>query len=332
MEVAGLKIRTNQRKRVYESIADLIGNIDNPTPIVMLNERANPHPDFNLGIKLERHNVFGSIKDRVALKMIQNSHILNHQTILEASSGNTALALAALGNAMGLPVEIAIPERAPSDKKDILKILGVSELWEADDQLCPLYPNEGARGLAKGLAESPAYDGKYVYLNQYENALNVQAHYESTGPEIWNQLDGNIDVFFAGFGTGATISGVGKFLKEKNPNIKIIGVEPTTADHAISGLKRISDLAHEYIPEILDMSLVDDVIEVSDDDAFQTGIMLARQAGLLVGPSSGAIIWAALEYGKTHSGIGVAISPDDAFKYTRLYTEFLDKKAARNPL
>ncbi len=332
MEITDIKIVTNQSKRVYESIADLIGNIDNPTPVVMLNERANPHPDFTLGVKLERYNIFGSIKDRVALKMIQNSQILNDQTILEASSGNTALALAALGNALGIPVEIAIPERAPSAKKDILKVLGVSELWEADDQLCPLYPNEGARGLAKGLAESPAYDGKYVYLNQYENALNVQAHYESTGPEIWNQFDGNIDVFFAGFGTGATISGVGKFLKEQNPNIKIIGVEPATADHSISGLKRITDLSDEYIPEILDLSLVDEILEVNDDQAFQTGIMLARQTGLLVGPSSGAIICAALEYGKTHPGIGVAISPDDAFKYTGQYADYLDTQFAQNPL
>lgn len=330
MEVENIESPVNHSRRVYDSLTDLIGSIHNPTPVVMLNEGINPNPDFSLGVKLERTNIFGSIKDRVALKMIQNSRILSDQTILEASSGNTALALAALGNAMGIPVEIAIPERAPADKKDLLKILGVSELWEADDALCPLYPNEGARGLAKGLAESPAFDGKYVYLNQYENALNVQAHYESTGPEIWNQFDGNIDFFFAGFGTGATISGVGKFLKEQNPNIKIIGVEPATPNHSISGLKRITDLADEHIPEILDLSLVDDILEVTDADAFQTGINLARQAGLLVGPSSGAIICAALEYGKTHPGVGVAISPDDAFKYTRLYTEYLDKTGDQN--
>ncbi len=329
METVDIKAQVNRSKRVYESIADMIGNVDDPTPIVMLNDRINPHQDFNLGIKLERYNVFGSIKDRVALKMLQKSRILDDQTILEASSGNTALALAALGNAMNFPVEIAIPERAPREKKDILKMLGVSELWEADDQLCPLYPNEGARGLAKGLAESPAFDGKYVYLNQYENALNVQAHYESTGPEIWNQLDGHIDAFFAGFGTGATISGVGKFLKKQNPNIKIIGVEPASANHSISGLKRITDLAEEYIPDILDLSLVDEILEVTDEQAFQTGIALARTAGLLVGPSSGAIIWAALQYGKSHPGVGVAISPDDAFKYTGMYRDYLEKQDQR---
>ncbi|NQV29422.1 MAG: PLP-dependent cysteine synthase family protein [Candidatus Marinimicrobia bacterium] len=325
METTRVKSPVNLRKGVYDSITDLIGNINQPTPIVILNKRINPHRDFTLGIKLERYNIFGSVKDRVALKMLQESVIGNGQTVLEASSGNTAMALVALGNAMDIPVEVAIPERAPVEKKQLLRLLGVSELWEAEDELCPLYPNEGARGLAKGLAESPAYAGKYVYLNQYENALNVQAHYESTGPEIWNQFDGNIDMFFAGFGTGATITGVGKYLKERNPDIKIIGVEPSSSNHSLSGLKRITDLAQEYIPEILDLSLIDEVIEVEEDDAYQMGVRLARKTGLLVGPTSGAIIFAALEYGKTHPGVAVAISPDDAFKYTNAYSQYLDR-------
>jgi len=316
-------ISKNYRKRVYENITDLIGNIDNPTPVIILNEKINPTPDFTLGLKLERYNIFGSIKDRVALKMIQNTDISHGQNILEASSGNTAMALAAIGNALGIPVEVAIPERAPEEKKQILKMLGVKELWEAEDELCPLYPNEGARGLAKGLFESPTYQDKYVYLNQYENTLNVQAHYETTGPEIWNQFEGKIDMFFAGFGTGATITGVGKYLKEMNPMIKIIGVEPLTANHNLSGMKRITSLAEEYIPKILDLSIIDEVIEVSDEDAFNTGIMLARKGGLLVGPSTGAITFAALEYGKRHTGMAMAISPDDAFKYTSAYAKYL---------
>ncbi len=316
----------DHKKRVYNCVTDLIGSVDNATPMIMLNDRINPAPGFALGVKLERYNIFGSIKDRVALKMMQNTDIKIDQTVLEASSGNTALALAAIGNAMDIPVEVAIPERAPEEKKQILRMLGVSELWEAEDALCPLYPNEGARGLAKGLSESIAYDGKYVYLNQYENALNVQAHYETTGPEIWNQTDGKIDVFFAGFGTGATISGVGKYLKEMNPNIKIIGIEPVSSEHKLSGLKRITDLADEYVPEILDMSLIDEIIEIEDRQAFETGIMLARKGGLLVGPTTGAIVSAALEYGKSHPGVGVAISPDDAFKYTKLYKEYLNSE------
>ncbi|MCF7823261.1 MAG: cysteine synthase family protein [Candidatus Marinimicrobia bacterium] len=323
---------TNKNKRVYTSITDLIGSIENPTPVIVVNERINPNPEFTLGIKLERYNIFGSIKDRVALKMLQEKIFTGGQSILEASSGNTALALAAIGNAMGVPVEIAIPERAPEEKKQLLRLLGVNELWEAEDALCPLYPNEGARGLAKSLAESSAYEGKYVYLNQYENALNVQAHYETTGPELWNQFDGKIDMFFAGFGTGATITGVAKFLKEKNPDIKIIGIEPSSPDHSLSGLKRISDLAEEYIPEILDLSLIDEIVEVDDREAAETGIMLARKGGLLVGPSTGAIVHAALEYGKTHQGIAAAISPDDAFKYTSFYAKYLEDEIALKEL
>lgn len=317
-------ITQKKTKRVFDSITDLIGSVENPTPVIVLNNRVNPSSDFTLGIKLERYNIFGSIKDRVALKMLQETKILKEQSVLEASSGNTALALAAIGNALNIPIEVAIPQRAPEEKKQLLRLLGISELWEAEDRLCPLYPNEGARGLAKGLAESPAYKGKYVYLNQYENALNVQAHYESTGPEIWNQFDGNIDMFFAGFGTGATITGVGKYLKEMNPDIKIIGVEPASSEHNLSGMKRITDLADEYIPDILDISLIDEIIEVDDKNAFETGIMLARKGGLLVGPTSGAIAYAALEYGKTHKGIALAISPDDAFKYTSFYAHYLD--------
>lgn len=325
METASIAVDTAKRKGVHHSVASLIGNRENPTPVIMLNDRMCPHPGFELGVKLERTNIFGSIKDRVALKMLQASKINNGQTILEASSGNTALALAALGNALDVPVEIAIPERAPQEKKDLLRLLGVVELWEAEDELCPLFPNEGARGLAKGLAESEAYDGQYVYLNQYENDLNVQAHYESTGPEIWDQFEGDIDMFFAGFGTGATITGVGRYLKERNPAIKIIGVEPATAEHSLSGMKRISDLAEEYVPEILDLSLIDDIIEVADDDAFQAGIDMARKTGLLVGPSTGAIVHAALQYGQKNKGVGVAISPDDAMKYTSLYAKYLNR-------
>ncbi|MCH7612429.1 MAG: PLP-dependent cysteine synthase family protein [Candidatus Marinimicrobia bacterium] len=314
-------------KRVYHSLMDLIGNVNNPTPIIILSDRINPFPNFTIGVKLEKYNIFGSIKDRVALKMILGANIAPGQSILEASSGNTAIALACLGNALGIPVEIVVPEKIPEEKKKLLKLLGVTELWEAEDALCPLFPDEGARGLAKSLAESPAYKNKYVYLNQYENELNIEAHYQSTGPEIWNQLNGKVDYFFAGFGTCATITGVGRFLKEKNPNVKIIGVEPARSDHKLPGMKKISELAEEYVPGIFDKSIIDDIIEVDDDDAFQTGIMLARKGGLLVGPTTGAIAYAALKYGETESGVGVMVSPDDAFKYTSFYEPYLDKES-----
>jgi len=316
-------MNTNKHKKVYNNLTDLIGSINNPTPVVILNNRINLNPNYSIGVKLEKYNIFGSIKDRAALKMIQGAKIKEGQILLEASSGNTALALASLGNSLGIPVEIAIPERVPEEKKALLKLLGVTELWEAEDELCPLFPNEGARGLAKGIADSPINKDKYVYLNQYENELNVQAHYESTGPEIWDQFEGKVDYFFAGFGTCATISGVGKYLKEKNPHIKIIGVEPKQSNHKLAGMKKTSELTDEFIPDILDNEIIDEIIKVNDSDAYGTGIQLARNCGLLVGPTTGAIAYAALKYGERNSGVAAMISPDDAFKYGSFYEPYI---------
>ncbi|NTV23252.1 MAG: cysteine synthase family protein [Nanoarchaeota archaeon] len=301
----------------------MIGNIDEPTPMVNVGPRFNPSPDFSLYVKLERVNPLGSIKDRVALSMIQHLDIKEGQTLVEPSSGNTGLALAALCNSLGIPVEIAVPERVPEEKKMLLRLLGVQELWEADDNLCPVYPNEGARGLVNGLVTSPAYAGKYVSPNQYENEWNVMAHYMGTGPEIWKQTEGKINYFFAGFGTGGTLTGVGRYLKEQNPDIKIIAIEPTRPDHNLPGMKRITGLPAQYVPKILDKSLVDEVIPVEDDAAYHTGIELARKTGILVGPTTGAILYAAREIAKINSGLGVVISPDDAFKYLGNYAKYL---------
>jgi len=164
---------------------------------------------------------------------------------------------------------------------------------------------------------------KYVSPNQYENELNVQAHYDGTGPEIWDQTEGQIDYFFAGFGTCGTLTGVAKYLKERKTSVKIVGVEPATTDHNLPGMKRISDLAGDLVPKILDKSLIDDVVAVSDENAYQTGIRLARQEGLLVGPTTGAILYALLEYAKESTGLAVAVSPDDAFKYMSSYGPYV---------
>lgn len=310
------------RLRVYENIADLIASLENPTPMVRLNERINPNKDFKIYLKLERYNPFGSIKDRIALSMLNEADMQEGQVLIEASSGNTGLALVALANALDVPVEIAVPKRIPEEKKTLLKLLGVDVLWEADDSLCPLFPNEGARGLVKGILESKGGE-KYVNPNQYENELNVQTHYETTGPEIWKQTKGEINYFFAGFGTCGTITGVGKYLKEKNPAVKVVGVEPTKPEHNLPGMKRISDLREGLIPKILDKSIIDDTIEVEDDDAYQMGIQLARKAGILVGPTTGAILHAALQYAKDYRGLAVVISPDDAFKYVSFYEPYV---------
>jgi cysteine synthase A/cysteine synthase B len=233
--------------------------------------------------------------------------------------------LVALANARDIPIEIAVPERIPEEKKTILRLLGVDALWEADDGLCPLFPNEGARGLVSAVLRSEGGQ-KYVSPNQYENELNVMAHYENTGPEIWNQTEGKVDYFFAGFGTCGTITGVGRYLKERKPSVQIIGVEPAKSEHNLPGMKRISDLTEELVPRILDKSVVDDIVAVEDEDAYGAGIQLARGDGILAGPTTGAILFAARQYAKKCEGLAVIISPDDAFKYMSFYGPYVSEQ------
>ncbi len=321
MERNNKKIEFDHQLRVYSNIIQLIADVDNPTPLVRLN-RINPNSDFDIFLKLERYNPFGSIKDRIAYEMLSALEI-GEKTVVEPSSGNTGIALVSIANALGIPIEIAVPEGIPEEKKVMLNFMG-AKVNEADDELCPLFPSEGARGLVNALVNSPATRDKYVSPNQYENELNVQAHYRTTGPEIWKQTEGKIDYFFAGFGTCGTITGVGKYLKEKNPNIKIIGIEPTSINHKLPGMKRITGLSEDLVPKILDKSVVDDIIEVTDRDAFMTAVNLARKDGVLVGPTTGAILYAALQYAKSNKGLSVVISPDDAFKYAGFYKEVLE--------
>ena len=317
------KIGISSKSRVYESIEDLISNKENPTPLVKLNERINPNRNFPIYVKLERYNPTGSIKDRVAYSMLKDIKFKEGQSIIEPSSGNTGIALASLANARGIPIEIAVPARIPEEKKLLLKLLGVKELWEADDNLCPKFPNEGARGAVNGLLLSEGGE-RYFNPNQYNNYLNVQAHYKTTGPEIWEQTNGEIDYFFAATGTCGTITGVGKYLKEKKPSVKILGVEPSDTLHNIPGLKKITDLDEDLIPKILDLSVIDEIFEVDDDEAYQTGIELARKNGILVGPSTGAILATALKYAKSHEGLAVIIAPDDAVKYISSYAPYIN--------
>jgi cysteine synthase len=309
-------------QQVFDSIADLIPGPDNPTPMLRLGERFNPHADYEVLLKLEGMNPFGSIKDRTAHFMLKGLKLRDDQALAEASAGNTGIALAALANARNIPIEIAVPEGTPDAKKAMLRFLG-AELIEVDDELCPIFPSEGARGVVKSMVESEAYGGKYVSPNQYESQLNVAAHYHTTGPEIWRQTAGNIDYFFASIGTGGTISGVGQYLKKMNPSIKIIGVEPASRHHKLSGLKRITGLPEEHFPKILDRDLLDDVISVSDDDAFEAGIKLARTEGALVGPTTGAVLHAAMQVGATGKGRAVLISADTAEKYIDSYAKYL---------
>jgi len=308
--------------RVYDSIVDLAPNPDNPTPMVRLSKRMNPHAGYDVLLKLEGMNPFGSIKDRTALYMLRGLQLEADQALVEPSAGNTGIALAAMANAQDTPIEIAVPNATPEEKKALLRFLG-AELIEVEDELCPLFPTEGARGVVKSMVESEAYGGKYVSPNQYESELNVEAHYQTTGPEIWKQTNGEIDYFFAGIGTGGTISGVGRFLKEQNPDIQIIGVEPAERHHSLSGLKRITGLPDEHYPKILDKNLLDDLISVSDEEAYRAGIEVARKDGIMVGPTTGALLHAALQTDGRKNGKAVLISADNAAKYVSAYSKYL---------
>lgn len=313
----------SRARRVYDNVADLIADPENPTPMIRLSERSRPSEGFEIYVKLERNNPFGSIKDRTALYLLRGTKIRKDQVLTEPTAGNTGIALAALANAQGTSIELALPDGTPEEKKALLRLLG-AELLEVEDELCPLFPTEGARGVVKSLVESEAFNGRYVSPNQYENELNVEAHYRTTGPEIWNQTEGKIDHFFAAFGTCGTISGVGRYLKERNPDIKIIGVEPAHRNHGLSGIKKISDLPDEHKPKILDYSLIDDIIAVEDHEAFRAGIHLARTEGIMVGPTTGAMLHAAQLVGESTSGTAVVISPDDATKYVSAYAKYLE--------
>ncbi|MFQ5996774.1 MAG: pyridoxal-phosphate dependent enzyme [Dehalococcoidales bacterium] len=316
----------DHKLNVYSNITQLIGNPANPTPLVRLS-RISHHRRFRIYLKLERYNPFGSVKDRIVYEMLRGLEIGNRK-IAEPSSGNTGIALASVANALGIPVRIAVPGGIPEEKKVMLRVLG-AKVTEADDALCPLFPTEGARGLVDKLVKSPATKDIYISPNQYENELNVQAHYRTTGPEIWKQTRGKIDYFFAGFGTCGTITGVGRYLKKQNAEIRIIGVEPSSSDHKLPGMKRITGLDDELVPRILDKSVVDDIVEISDEDAYATAIELARREGILVGPTTGAILHVALAYSKAKSGLAVVMSPDDGFKYASFYRDVLEAEERR---
>jgi cysteine synthase len=289
--------------------------------MVRVSDRFAHRHDLELFVKLERFNPFGSIKDRTAQYLLRHLSIAPGQTLAEPTAGNTGIALAALANLRQTPVALAIPEKTPPEKAALLRLLGV-ELLEVEDELCPLFPTEGARGVVKSLVESEAYQGRYVSPNQYDSEHNVQAHYETTGPEIWDQMDGRVDWFFAAFGTCGTITGVARYLKERDPKVRVVGVEPARRDHGLSGIKRVSDLPAAHQPKILDRDLVDDIVAVEDEDAFRAGIELARTDGILVGPTTGALLHAARQVG-AEPGRAVVIAPDDATKYLEAYAEYL---------
>ncbi len=307
--------------RRYGDIRELIGNAADPTPLVRLN-RVVQKGSFSVYLKLEWFNPFGSVKDRAALYMLRNLQErgqLEGRQLVEPTSGNTGIALAALAALAGSKVTVTIPDGVPEEKKVLLRMLG-AEVWTTPDDLCPVdHPNDGAIALAHSFVKSDSGDEKYVMPNQYENEQNTRAHYETTGPEIWRQTEGQVRFFFAGYGTCGTITGVGRYLKERDPGIQVVAIEPQKG-HRLPGLKNLEE---SKAPAILDRSVIDHVVRVEDGPAYAMTKRLFREEGLIVGPSTGAIVHAATEFGAVKEGIAVAISPDSGLKYTSYFSETL---------
>jgi cysteine synthase len=306
----------NRTLRRFRHIRELLPDIDNPTPLVGLSAPVN---QLELYLKLEWFNPFGSIKDRVAAFMLDGMRRrgeLDGREMVEPSSGNTAIALAALVAGDGPKLTVTIPDGVPEEKKLLLRMLG-AEVWETPDDLCPTdHPKDGAIALARSLAASEG-GTRYAMPNQYENPDNVAAHYETTGPEIWRQTEGSIGVFLAAFGTCGTLTGSGRYLKERNPDVKVVAVEPEPG-HRIPGLKSFQEASE---PGILDRTVIDEVVRVDDGPAYDETLRLWRREGLMVGPSTGAIVHAASLI--PDSGVAVAISPDSGVKYTSWFSELL---------
>ena len=319
---------SNPALRRYEDVRELIANPANPTPLVRL-RRVVGESQAPLYLKLEWYNPFGSIKDRTALFLLQGMQDRGEsegKNLVEPSSGNTGIALAALAALLGKKFTVTIPDGVPEEKKLILRMLG-AEVWTTPDDLCPVdHPKDGAIALAHSFVRGESTKGRYAMPNQYENVDNIRAHYETTGPEIWRQTEGQVEQFFAGYGTCGTLTGVGRYLKQQNPNVQIIAIEPQKG-HKLPGLKNLQE---SKTPGILDRSVIDSVIRVPDEPAYAMTKRLFRKEGLIVGPSTGALVHAAVEYGKEHPGLGVVISPDGGFKYASFFADVLGDEGLPN--
>ncbi len=304
----------NHQTRVYENIFELLPTEQNPTPLVRINQ-LNPMPNFPLYAKLEWMNPFGSVKDRAAWALLRDleerGQLAEGRGLVEPTSGNTGISLAALARARGHRLLAVVPNKIPTEKKILLKIVG-ADLEVISDELCPA-PGLGDGSINLAKTHAKASPQKYAMPNQYENAKNVEAHYTTTGPEIWRQTEGKITHLFVSLGTCGTVTGTAKFLREKNPDVKIIAVQPTEG-HDVPGLRNVSQLG---VSKLFDAALVDDILEVDFRLAYTRALELCRNEGLLAGPSSGLIFEGALDVvRRDQNGHGVMIFPDNIFKYT----------------
>jgi len=294
---------------ITESVLDIIGN----TPLLSLKKLTG----LNIYAKAEYLNPGGSIKDRVAKYMIEQAEAKGFlkpgMTIIEPTSGNTGIGIALVGVQKGYRVVIVMPENMSEERKKIIKALGAELiLTKAEDSI---------GGSVAEVERQMAADPEHVFIpQQFKNMDNPQIHYMTTAEEIWEQMDGKVDVFVSGLGSGGTLSGVGRFLKEKNPKGKIIAVEPKNVSALLGhepGLHKIQGIGDGFIPEVLDVNLVDEVIEVTDDDAINTARALAKVQGILVGTSAGANVWASIQAAKKYGPDKkiVTVLPDRVERY-----------------
>jgi cysteine synthase/rhodanese-related sulfurtransferase len=303
---------SNHNLRAYDSILGLLSSEENPTPIVRIN-RVHSHTKAKIYGKLEWYNPFGAVKDRIAANLLNDAEVrgLAHRgqtKLVEPSSGNTAMGLSMMGNALGYPLTTPLSSAIPVEKRAILRFFGC-DVIELEDSLCPA-PGapEGAIARAHAISKEP----NFHMMNQYENEANPETHYKTTGPEIWKQTQGKVTHFVAGLGTCGTITGTGKFLKEKNPNIKVIGVHPAEG-HDIPGVRSIKQLKQT---KLFRPDQYDTLVEVPDADAYDMCLRLNREESIIAGPSAAMALVGALKVvGDDPDAVVVIIFPDNIFKY-----------------
>ena len=303
---------------IKDTVTQLIGN----TPLLRLHKMEER---FGAGAeivaKVEMFNPAGSIKDRVGYNMVieaeKSGRLKPGGTIIEPTSGNTCVAIAMTAAARGYKAVMVMPESMSLERRKLLAALG-AELVLTDK-------NEGMKGsVEKAEALAKEIPGSII-AGQFENPANPQAHYETTAPEIWEATDGNVDIFIATFGTGGTVTGVGRYLKEKNPDIRVIGVEPASSPlvtEGKAGPHKIQGIGANFIPEVLEVKLMDEVITVTDDDALETMKALAKTEGLLVGVSAGAAVYAAGQVAARPENAGkriVVVLPDTGERYLSIF-------------
>ena len=307
---------------IKNGFLDLVGQ----TPLVRLNNLIKKEGlEADVLAKLEYFNPAGSVKDRIAKEMIldamEKGLINENTTLIEPTSGNTGIGLSAVATSLNLKIIITMPETMSVERRNLMKAYG------AELVLTP--GSEGMKGaIAKAKELASQIENSFI-PGQFENPANPQAHYKTTGQEIYSQTEGKVDIFVAGVGTGGTISGIGKYLKEQNPNVKVVAVEPASSpvlSTGKGGAHKIQGIGAGFVPDTLNTKIYDEIITVENEDAFASGKEVAKTEGILIGISSGAALWAAIDYAKRPENKGktiVALLPDNGDRYysTPLFAE-----------